>query len=384
MAAAKRRLCYIKGLKAAGDSIDVVICNRVFECGEDDGFKASDTYEGTPFCYAAGKFKHAEWNKLMRGLDWMIIDPFRSFIYGIKHIHKGEIVFIYFYPVFLQLLILLATKIKGAKAVKETCEHPNTQRNMTKLQSKIQSWIDFHFIMPLYDGFVAISQDLETFVNQYRNQKAKVIRIPILVDPEPYEKDFTNEKSLFDVPYIVHTGTMNEQKDSISKILRAFARFRKENNDPLKLVFTGKQSSPKKCKYLHSIKELGIENDVILMGYLTDSDIINLQHFAAMTIIYKSDNLQTRNCFPTKLGEMLMSGVPVITTTVGDAKIYLEEGGALFIKENDDDSLLACIHHLLEDAEDKNKIVNKGKSVAYTKFNPIIQGETLSTFFKNL
>ena len=88
MAAAKRRLCYIKGLKTAGDEINVIICNKVIESGIDDGMPANGVYEGTPYCYVSGKYKHQKWNKLMRGLDWNLIDPIRTFFYSLRNLHK--------------------------------------------------------------------------------------------------------------------------------------------------------------------------------------------------------------------------------------------------------------------------------------------------------
>ncbi|MBR6142465.1 MAG: glycosyltransferase [Bacteroidaceae bacterium] len=380
MAAAKRRLCYIKGLKAAGDDVNVIICNKVFEKGEDDGMPAKGKYNGTPFCYVSGKYKHPKWNKLMRGLDWNLLDPIRTFFYSLRHIHKGDTVYVYLYPLFLQALILLAAKIKGAKTIKEVCEHPGSLGKKHKLRC-IKDWIDYHLIMPLYDGFIAISTDLETFVNKYKKRSAKVIRIPILVDPEPYDIDYSGMQSPFDVPYIIHTGTMHEQKDSISKILHAFARLKREYPSPCKLVFTGKQADAQKCKYKKRIEQLGLTDDIVLMGYVSDEEILRLQHFAALSIIYKSDNLQTRNCFPTKLGEMLMSRVPVIITTIGDSKLYLESGvSAYLFDENDDSQLVNCMQEILSNPQEASAIAKRGQEVALQSFNPIVQGKRLSDF----
>ena len=110
-----------------------------------------------------------------------------------------------------------------------------------------------------------------------------------------------------------------------------------------------------------------------------------LQHFAAMTIIYKSDNLQTRNCFPTKLGEMLMSGIPVITTTVGDANLYLENGKNAFIIEPEDEvMLIECMKLILDNPIEAKTIGKAGKLVAEKYFNPIYQGKRLSDFYESL
>lgn len=384
MAAAKRRQCYIKGLKAMGDEINVICCCKVFERGEDDGMPEKGLYNGTPYCYVSGKYKYPKWNKFMRGLDWDFLDPVRTFFYSLRHVQKGDMAYVYLYPLFLQFLILLASKIKGAKVIKETCEHPSSLR-INRPNRRLLDWIEFHLIMPQYDGFIAISTDLETFVNKYKKRSAKVIRIPILVDPEPYDTDYSKMQSPFDVPYIIHTGTMHEQKDSISKILHAFARLKSEYTSPCKLVFTGKKADSQKCRYKKQIEQLGITDDVVLMGYVSDEEILRLQHFAALTIIYKSDNLQTRNCFPTKLGEMLMSQVPVITTTIGDSKLYLESGVSAYLFEEDDETqLVGYMIKILSTPEEACASAKKGHDVALRSFNPIVQGQRLSVFIHEI
>lgn len=384
MADAKRRLCYFKGLKAAGENVNVICCCKVFEKGNDDGLPAKGLYEGIPYHYVSGKYKHTKWNKLMRGLDWKVLDPIRTFLYSLRHLSKGDAVYVYLYPFFLQILILLAAKIKGAKTIKETCEHPSSLRMYHRFR-KLLDWIEFKLLMPQYDGFIAISQSLEEFVNKYKKKSAKVICIPILVDPKPYDIDFSKMQSPFDTPYIIHTGTMHEQKDSISKILHAFAKLKQEYKTPCKLVFTGKQSAPNRCSYKKLIEQLGLNDDVILMGYVSDEEILKLQHFAALSVIYKSDNLQTRNCFPTKLGEMLMSQVPVITTTIGDVKLYLKSGiSAYLFEENDEDQLVQEMQKILSNPQEARSIAQRGHEVALNSFNPIVQGKRLSDFIHSL
>lgn len=384
MADAKRRQCYFKGLKAAGDEIKVICCCKVFERGYDEGLPEKGLYNGTSYNYISGKYKHAKYNKLMRGLDWKILDPLRTFFYSLKHLKKGDAVFVYLYPLFLQLLILLAAKIKGAKTIKETCEHPSSLR-LNHRFLRILDWLEFKLIMPQYDGFVVISKNLEEFVNKHKKESAKVIRIPILVDPEPYDIDFSQKQPPLGVPYIIHTGTMHEQKDSISKILHAFAKLKQEYKTTCKLVFTGKQSNPNTCKYKDLIEQLGLTDDVVLMGYVSDEEILKLQHFAAFSVIYKSDNLQTRNCFPTKLGEMLMSQVPVITTTVGDAKLYLKSGvSAYLFEENNENQLVQYMQDILSSPQEAGAVAQRGHDVAMYSFNPIAQGTRFSDFLHNL
>lgn len=384
MAAAKRRLCYAKGLIANNNVVDVVICQKCFEPDNDDAMPQKGVYENIPYNYVCGKYKYKKWNKIMRALDYYLIDYIRSFFYAINHIHKHEIVYVYFYPIFLQILIILAAKMKKAKVVKETCEHPSALGNIHSKWHKYSKWFEYKFIMPNYDGFIAISRDLNKFVEKYKSKKAKCIIVPILVDDQFKDKDLTQLKNEYDVPYIIHTGTMLEQKDSISKILYAYARLKSELNTKCRLVFTGPHATSK-CSYLPVIKKLGIEKDVDLLGLVSSDHVAKLQHFATMTIIYKSDNLQTRNCFPTKLGEMLVSGTPVITTTIGDANLYLKnEKSAFIFRPDDEDTLVEYIKLILNNSQFAKQVGDAGRQVALKFFNPLYQGKRISDFFKCL
>lgn len=383
MAAAKRQLCYAKGLMAQGHIVDVVICQKCFDPNDDDGQPTKGEYQGIKYIYVCGKFKHSKKNKLMRGIDYLILDYIRSFFYAFRHIHREDFVFAYYYPIFLQILILIAVKLKKAKIVKETCEHPSALGKVNSKWHKFCKWFEYHFIMPNYNGFIAISRELEKFVLKYKGRRAKCIIVPILVEKQENCYPIC-EKNEYDVPYIIHTGTMLEQKDSISKILHAFARFKKEYVSNCRLVFTGPQAN-EKCKYLPMIRELGIENSVDLLGMISTKRVIQLQRHATMTIIYKSDNLQTRNCFPTKLGELLICGIPVITTTVGDANFYLKNAQSAFIIEPDDeDTLVDYIKFIINNPNRAKEIGMAGKTIAQKHFDPLYQGKRLSEFYKSL
>lgn len=384
MAASKRRLCYAKGLIAQGHVVDVVVCQKCFEKSYDDGMPVKGEYKGINYIYVCGKFKHSKSNKLMRGLDYYLLDYLRSFLYALRNIHHGDVVFAYYYPILLQILIIIATKLKGAKIVKETCEHPSVFGDNKSYWYKFCRWFEFNFVMMQYDGFIAISRDLKKFVDKYKSKKAECIIVPILVD-DPFEDINKSEiKRYYNEPYIIHTGTMYEQKDSISKILHAFAQFKRETDYACKLVFTGPQAN-NKCEYLPLIRSLGIEKDVVLLGMVDSKKVVELQYYATMTIIYKSDNLQTRNCFPTKLGEMLICGVPVITTTVGDANMYLENGKSAFIINPDDDiKLIEYMKLIMDNHVLAKQVGNAGKQVALKHFNPYYQGRRLSHFFNSL
>lgn len=382
MAGTKRIQCYSKGLIAAGNTVYIHVCNRLFNTKEESEYPCCGEYNGINYDYISGLIKHK--NKILRGLDWYVFDALRCFTHVMKNVQKGDRMLVYLYPIFTQIVLLFAAWLKGVKVVKETCEHPSALGNVNSKWYKLCKWFEYKFVMPHYDGFIVISRELEKFVLKYKSCKAKCMIIPILVE-NPFENaNFTLLKSEYTIPYIIHTGTMHEQKDSISKILHAFSRFKEETNSECRLVFTGPQAN-ENCSYLPLIKQLCIEDSVDLLGLVSTERIARLQHFATMTIIYKSDNLQTRNCFPTKLGEMLICGTPVITTTVGDANLYLEnERTAFIIAPEDEVKLVEYMKYILNNPRESVEVGSAGRFVAEKYFNPIYQGKKLSDFYKSL
>lgn len=72
-------------------------------------------------------------------------------------------------------MILLASKIKRAKVVKETCEHPSALGNIHSKWHNFCKWFEYKFVMPHYDGFIAISRDLNKFVENISQKKQRVL-----------------------------------------------------------------------------------------------------------------------------------------------------------------------------------------------------------------
>lgn len=135
----------------------------------------------------------------------------------------------------------------------------------------------------------------------------------------------------------------------------------------------------------YMMEELGIRSFVDLLGMVSMEKVTDLQHYAALSIIYKSENLQAKYCFPTKLGEMLVSGVPVIATSVGEANYYLKDrANAYVVKPFDVDELVNTMTHVLTNNEEGKRIGAKGRELALDSFSPVNHGKKMAAFFESL
>lgn len=383
MAKTHRIVCYAKGLKAAGADVCYVGTHRLVERENSFNYKCSGVYEGIPYTYSSGLLKRK--NKLLRGLDWILFDAVRTFFYALKNIRSGDVVYVYTESLSIQLAIILASRYNHAKILHECCEHPYVMVDMTKTWNKVLRSFELRYMMPCYDGFISISHELEMFCNSHKAENAKVLTVPILVDDDSFI-DYSNmQNPCKDMPYILHTGTMFERKDGISMQLEAFAELKKQNPEiQCKFIFAGPQSN-EKCAFIPKMKELGIYDDIVLAGMLSTYEVKRYQHFCTVGIIYRFDNLQNRCGFSTKSGEMLMSGHPIIITTVGDGKEYLKNGESAFILEpNDKQALIDSLTYIFTHPREAEEIGQKGRRIAQTKFNPIEQGKIMYDFIKTI
>lgn len=376
MAGTQRILCYAKGLIAAGADVQVVIpCTT--EHGKPRNTVLSGCYEGVPFRYLTKTTISNRFQRIFILGD--ILDNFRYYWpFCYTQIKKDDQVF--FYGLARHKMAIRILHLRGIKTVHELCEYPGKGRN--NIYFRYEKWSALHIWFHRYDGFVTISENLFNLAKQCKKPSAKVIKVPILVDDR---SGSICEQPLYNVPYIIHTGTMNEQKDGITIILKAFAQFKKIDKSGCKLIFAGPHSN-EKCSYISLMKELGIYDDILLLGMISDQNrLATLQRYATMSIVYRYDNIQTRNGFSTKMGEVLMSGVPLVTTPVGGHAAFIKDNQNAYIVETGNVNQLSDkIAYVINNPEKAKVVGLNGRQLALNQFNYLTHGKRLKAFFDSL
>ena len=377
MAPSQHVTCEAIGLKAAGADVEVDIFVPPLDELKDNGLPPKGNFRDIPYNYIHGKFKP-------KGLFGQIVNriwnTFKTFFWGLKQFKKDDVVYSYGGDNLTLMLLSMATNLKKAKIVVELVEIPFWG---DKWICRLRRWICTTFLFSHFDAFVCISHTLMNFARKYGRENVPVFLLPILVE----EKDMQSSlPSRYDVPYIIHTGTMTERKDGISHILKGFAEFKKTDDTKCRLVFTGPDANKDNRKYLSSFKDLGIADSVDLLGMIaTREELLALQYHANLSIVYKVENIQTKYCFATKIGEILMAGIPLITTDYGEQNYYLKDkDNAYIVKTGDEICLSETIKEILLHQQESKQVGEKGKAVALNDFSPILQGKKLYDYFMSL
>ena len=379
MAATGRIKCYAKAIMKAGMECEVLIFHRTEVYGrKPNNVEGKGTFEGIPFRYIGGTPLRAS-NVFVRKLN-DLLDRIRLLRYLSKSVKQGDALFTYFRQNPIERFLLPLAKKKGWKIYRELCEYPYaTSKVYSETEEKCRKYMTTTFRQ--YSGAVCISQPLLELARLYHPQ-GKYVKIPILIDEKNWDFSAVKAKD-FGAPYIFHSGALFQQKDGIVDVLNAFADALPSLPKGTRYYFTGKaEKSADKDLILQSIRDRGLQDCVVFLGFLSTEELMEYIKGAALFIINKNDNLQNRYCFATKLGEYLLSCNPVITTDVGEAMCYLQNGKNAYIVKHGErkqlsDAIVNGILHLSEGQQ----IGKEGAETAKDNFCYESQSERLKEFF---
>lgn len=282
-----------------------------------------------------------------------------------------------------RLLFLCICRIRGIRVVLEINEYPLVGAKNSFI-TRTKRFIIFRFSFPLFSGFIVISEELRQLVKSHSNCKALIIKIPVLANKPTLKIE--NRISPINFPYIIHAGSLIEQKDGVLGMLEAFSILTRKLDFPVMFVFTGYlQNSPDGDLIKNEIERYGLSERIVFTGYLTTEELETYLSFATAAIVNKNQNLQNKYCFATKLSEYLSWGIPVVTTNYGEAMNFLVSDLNSFIVPQMEYEIMAeILHRIFENPSEFKDIGQRGKELFNSKFEYTVYRRELGDFFTKI
>ena len=281
-----------------------------------------------------------------------------------KQLKKGTRVFLVDEQTYLPIL----TFNKGLSIFHERTENPEL---INKLPFGLQN-IYYHSCKKTKCIF-CISTALSNFFKEKGVKQTAIINMT--VDPERFNIEKQNQQD----KYIAYCGTVSNDKDGVDILLRSFAKISSKYSQ-IKLYIIG--HCPKTSEFdlnMRLIEELGIKDKVILTGPIPYIEMPKILKNASVLALARPESLQATYGFPTKLGEYLLTGNPVVITSVGDIPRFLKhKESALLCKPNSIEDFSLNIDWVLEHYDEAIKIGERGRQVALKEFNAT--NETLKIY----
>lgn len=156
--------------------------------------------------------------------------------------------------------------------------------------------------------------------------------------------------------FILYVGSIFNRRP-IDILIKAFSRVVKENNG-LRLIIIGENRTRPRKDINSLIDSLGIKDSVILLDYVSDSEL-SLFYKAAIIFIYPS----FYEGFGLPVLEAMASGTPVIVPSLASFPEVVGDCG-IFLEHLDKDEMTTAILKLIRDESLRNEFSKRGKERA--------------------
>lgn len=375
LATTQRIRCYAKSAVSVGLDCKVIIANRCENKNNPRGnISPFGTIDGYSYLYIGGSTyikNNKVYNKIIQGLD-----AIRTFTYALINIKKNDLVVFYSYNCGLLKLILTAAKIKRFKVYCEICEHPSIQFSGMKYNHDSPKHRKLLYkLICGFDGFLVISSSIKQLLFEIGIEDTKLHLVNIIIDADRFQ-GVVKQQSDF---YLAYCGAADNNKDGVDQLIKAFALSSKKYPE-LKLYIIGPKQEDAINEKL--AKNLGLEEKINFTGLVSSDEMPQLLKNAVGLVLNRPNNIQAKYGFPTKLGEYLLSGNPVIITKVGDIPLFLKDNKSAFLAEPDNIiSFSSKIDELLSNQERARIIGQEGQKVANQNFTQNKVRNQLLTIF---
>ncbi len=273
----------------------------------------------------------------------------------------------------------------------EITEYPFVGR-----QKKWRRRLEYYLFMQKYlgknSGILCISNGIIDFIEdslRQQNRNIPIMLFGLIVETDKFACQNEENKNLpsfwVDHPYIVYCGNMYGNKDGVPDLIKSFA-LANEMHPDLHLVIIGDNSNVSRMAHINAAMDgLSCKTNIHFTGRVEWSTLHAYMCNALALVLAKPKNIQNEGAFPTKLGEYLACGKPVICTSVGDIPLYLQHNeNALLAEPGNTSQFAEQICRCVEEAQLRVHLAKNALLLAESEFSHKRQAEKLQTFILHI
>lgn len=297
---------------------------------------------------------------------------FKNLLAFRKKVQKDDVLFL-----FGRENYMLATALSVSRYSKVFCEvteHPfYSGKSVFK---KINVNISSAFIKRI-DGLFVISHSLRDYYMSIGVKPEKLCVVNMFVDSNRFSHIVKNS----DKKYIAYCGYVSIRKDGVDVLIKAFSKFHSLHPD-YKLYIIGRAGFPEPLSYFIDLAEkFGVKESVVFTGEVSADEMPQLLVNAEILALARPDSLQARNGFPTKLGEYLSTGNPIVVTRVGEIPLFIKDKiNGILANESDVDDFADKLIWVAEHPEQAMTIGKNGKKLVEYEFSYLEQSKIALSF----
>lgn len=360
MAPATRMVAYCKGL--VQNSVETeVVC--FFPKTKEDKNPSEGEIDGIKWSYIQQKrYGVSRFNNLLIERPKVIWKTIR-YLKKLDKEKKIDFVLLSFDGPVLQLVFTIFIRLIGLKVCFIGDEYPKQIRQLKDKVPFYDLWL-FKLSHHLMSCRILMTQKLIDYYN------AKVCKLPSyllgsILDEKRFDFDTIEEP---EKPYLCYMGNMMLAKDNVDNIIEAFAKV--ADTYPQLYFFLYGTPSPQDKKIIDTlIKEKGLSHRIMLKGRADYQEVPAILSKAQILVTSQPNTKRAEGGFPTKMGEYMMSHVPMIVTDVGEIKEYVQDGITTYMVPPCDPVAYAKkIDYILTHRQESLEVANRAYEYAINCF----------------
>ena len=235
----------------------------------------------------------------------------------------------------------------------------------------IQNRIALRYIHKNMHNIIAISSLLGDY---YSARGCRTIVMPTLLDMQEYANISYYPNENLTIAYAGSPG----KKDYIANVLRAFMLLLDDEKKRVELHIYGIQYEDLIGLGIEQDELKSIENIIFCHGRISHENVKEYIGNADFTILLRPNKRYANAGFPTKVGESMASGTPVIANITSDLGKYIIDGKTgIICKDETPESAAEAIKKAIHlSARDKLEMSKEAKKMAQKSFdlNSYIEG----------
>ena len=377
MAATTRIMSYAKGLVEAGENVEVWSC---IPTGDFGGYSAdSGIYEGVSFRYS---YKRARSKyKLVRILQHL----FSLFLFAYKfqlsnRREKVDGLILSSDSILLQLLVGCICRINNIKSIFIFDEFPYPIRGKLKSDIPYYKKKAYSITLRFFDGYISMTQTLLDFYQRICYRPGLIVST--ITDLTRFAYSVKENKEPGNPLSVVYMGNMELSKDNVDNIIRSLPYVLKEFK--VHLYLYGRPTK-KDLSFLQGLNDDLSLNAFVSFHYATSVEVSAILSSADILVSSQPDTKRAMGGFPTKLGEYLMSGTPVLLTNVGETSKYFLDGNDMFFAIPDSPiDFAAKIKYIKNNYSKALDVARSGKNKIVSLYSHTKAGIDISNFINNI
>ena len=358
-----RRMAIIRSLLELGNNVKIIVLNET-----EDFFKIPVS-------------TNLQIVKAFRKRQSNSIDKISNILKLFSFINKNDIVFLYGYELILHIVVSIIGFFKSFIYLVEVTEHPDYSQSIGFIQRNKKPLFLF-IVRNIVDSLFVISKDLKNYYVEKGIPEEKVSIVNMVVDFSRFDNIVENKSDTFTITYI---GSISIPKDGVDYLIKSFSILKKEVNNVRLVIIGNFATSNDNIELTNLVDKLGINKFVHFIGSVMPNEVPHRLVNSDVLALARPNNKQASSGFPSKLGEYLCTGNPVVITNTGEIENFIIDGiSGYLVKAESEYLFYEKLKYVYENYDKAKEVGSQGIKVAHKYFSSLSASIKIDEIVNNL